>query len=92
MAVERPTMPRFYFDFEGDGPPRLDPDGSDLPDRIAASEEVVAVLPELAKGGGLLGPEGRRVLTARVRDQAGVYFFEGRLALTARWLDPPATA
>ena len=80
-------MPRFYFDFEGDGPPRLDPDGSELPDRIAAGEEVVALLPELAKGHGLPKPEGRRTLIARVRDEAGVYFFEGELTLTARWLE-----
>ena len=83
-------MPRFYFDFEGDGPPRLDPDGSDLPDWCAAGEEVIAVLPELAKFHGLPRPEGRRALIARVRDETGAYFFEGELVLTTRWLKPPA--
>ena len=85
-------MPRFYFDFEGDGAPRLDTDGSELADPVAASEEVIAVLLELANALGPPGREGRTTLIARVRDDEGVYFFEGELTLTATWLSHPSTA
>ena len=79
-------MPRFYFDFFGDGPPRFDRDGSELPDRLSAGDEALAVLPEIAKGLRAKDPEVRRTIVARVRDASGTYFFEGELTVTARWL------
>ena len=73
-------MPRYFIDSDDGEIQGRDEEGSDLPDLLAARNEAVIALPEIAKG-KLLNCDSRTFSTS-VRDETGKVLFKAKLALT----------
>ncbi|WP_336489296.1 DUF6894 family protein [Methylobacterium nigriterrae] len=77
-------MPRFFIDTDDGDLHVRDDEGQDLPDRAAAREIAIDVLPDMARSEL---PDGdRRTFTSSVRDESGTVIFRASLSLVAEWL------
>jgi hypothetical protein len=80
---------RYFFDIDDGERKNSDQEGLDLPNREAARQQAVGILPDIARE---VLPDGdRRTFVCRVRDGAGKAIFEARLELIAGWLDEART-
>lgn len=80
-------MPRFFFDSSDGREIIRDEIGIDLPDVLAARDEAINGLPDIARD--KLPDGSSRDFMVKVRDEAGTYLFEARLTLTLVWLAEP---
>lgn len=78
-------MPQFYFDIDDGERFTRDDGGLDCPDRRAARDYAIGVLPDLAREAL---PDGdRHEIVVTVRDESGRNVFRAVLSLKAEWLD-----
>jgi hypothetical protein len=78
-------MPLFYFDIDDGERFTRDEQGLDCPDRKAARDYAIGVLPDLAREAL---PDGdRHEIVVTVRDESGRNVFRAVLSLVAEWLD-----
>ncbi len=76
-------MPRYFFD-SSDGREHIrDEIGIDLPDLIAARDEAINGLPDIARD--KLPAGTNRAFTVKVRDETGEYLVEAALTLSLVW-------
>ncbi|MTH79181.1 DUF6894 family protein [Paracoccus aestuariivivens] len=78
-------MPRFFFDIDDGLRFTFDDDGQALPDRAAARNMAISVLPPLARD---VLPDGdRHAVSVVIRNEEGEAIFRAVLELVAEWLD-----
>lgn len=78
-------MPLFYFDIDDGERFTLDDGGLECPDRKAARDYAIGVLPDLAREALPDGDTHRIVVT--VREESGRPVFRAVLSLKAEWLE-----
>ena len=78
-------MPLFYFDIHDGVCLIRDDKGTELPDRHAARNAAISVLPGLARDEL---PDGdRRQFSSEVRDASGKVIFRATLSLATEWIN-----